>query len=70
MLLQDGLEVFEGVGDCAIAAGVVVAREEGLLDAFEEVDRDPGLVLSGDGGTLESTIARKMKPSLQKVRNW
>ena len=52
-----------------VTFGVVIAGEECFLDSFEEVYADSSFVLNIGAGTLESTMARKMKPYLQKVRN-
>jgi hypothetical protein len=66
-VLQDGLEVLEGVPHCLAALGGVVSGEEGLLYLLEEVGSDACLVLREGGSTADSTMTRKTKPSLTKV---
>lgn len=66
-VLQDGFEVLKRVADCLVPLSVVISGEEGLLDLFEEVGGDAGLVLLKKSDTADSTITRKTKPSLTKV---
>lgn len=66
-VLQDRLEVLQGVPHRLTTLGRVISSEEGLLDLLEEVGRDTCFILYGTVGTADSTMTRKTKPSLTKV---